>query len=206
MAFCPHCGKNVTDQATKCLACSKELKPIAPAGVKFKGTMMMQAPAPQAAATPEVPAPAAAQPAPPAAPPPAAAAPAAKPSEPKLSLKGTMIGGMGAAAVPPTKPAAPAPAPPAAAPAAPAPQRPPVADTPSSGEDVDDAGHFLVGDPMAPPEEAAPAPRPNPALGYTPPNTAQSPEGNGRILMVAVTAMAVMAAIAAAVARQMGLF
>ena len=31
MAFCPHCGKSVTDQASKCLACGKEFEPRAKA-------------------------------------------------------------------------------------------------------------------------------------------------------------------------------
>src|SRR6185369_5368001 len=40
MAFCPHCGKSVTDQASKCLACGKEFEPRAK-GARFKATMMM---------------------------------------------------------------------------------------------------------------------------------------------------------------------
>jgi pyruvate/2-oxoglutarate dehydrogenase complex dihydrolipoamide acyltransferase (E2) component len=40
MAFCPHCGKSVTEQAAKCAACNGELEPRGKA-VRFKGTMMM---------------------------------------------------------------------------------------------------------------------------------------------------------------------
>lgn len=120
MAFCPHCGKSVTDQASKCLACGQEFEPRAKAA-RFKGTMMMtpaQAPVPPAAASPPSPAvqPAAAKPQPA----PAAAAPAARPTTPGPSkvAKATMLGTGGLGLGPPTaagvKPGA-------------APQRPPPA-------------------------------------------------------------------------------
>src|SRR6185436_1842345 len=86
MAFCPHCGKSVTDQASKCLACGKEFEPRAKAA-RCKGTMMMTPaaiPTPKAApAEPakEPPKPAAAPAPTPAAPAAAAAPRAAAPSK-----------------------------------------------------------------------------------------------------------------------------
>jgi hypothetical protein len=40
MAFCPHCGKSVGDQATRCAECGGELEPRGKPA-RFKGTMMM---------------------------------------------------------------------------------------------------------------------------------------------------------------------
>ncbi len=42
MAFCPHCGKEISDDATACSACEREVKPPAKSGdAKFKGTILM---------------------------------------------------------------------------------------------------------------------------------------------------------------------
>jgi hypothetical protein len=46
MAFCPNCGKQIEDRATRCASCGNEVAPAGkPAqtggGAKFKGTMMM---------------------------------------------------------------------------------------------------------------------------------------------------------------------
>lgn len=145
MAFCPHCGKSVTDQASKCLACGQEFEPRAK-GARFKGTMMMSpgaaGPLPGRPATPaagtEQPA-AAAPPAPaPVAPP--APAPRAPTAAPSKVGKHTMLGTGGAGLAPPVaRPSAqqgalPKAPPPAAAPApiaAPA----PAARVPSSAGD-----------------------------------------------------------------------
>lgn len=187
MAFCPDCGKAVAEQAVKCLACGKELG--GPKGAaRFKGTMMMQAPAPAPAGT-----------AAPSAPEPAAVPkPAAKP------LKGTMIGGM-AAPAPPTAPAADAAH--APTPAAAAPKQ--ASDAANAADDGDGGdGRFLVGDPMAPPEATPaampPDQAPRPLRHRSPP--AAEPSPTGRAVLIALTGMAVMAAIAALVARQLGLF
>lgn len=124
MAFCPHCGKPAGEQATKCLACGKEIARAAVGGRGgFKGTMMMATPAvaapkgataasaiePESApmAKPQ----AAAKPAPVAPPPPAAEAPDPATDNRPSALKATMVGGMGVAAPMPR----PAPAPPPAA-------------------------------------------------------------------------------------------
>ena len=59
MAFCPHCGKSVAEQAVKCLSCGGELEAKGKPA-RFKGTMIMQpaaAPAAPAAAAPAAPAP-----------------------------------------------------------------------------------------------------------------------------------------------------
>ena len=65
MAFCPHCGKSVAEQAVKCLSCGGELEAKGKPA-RFKGTMIMQpaaAPAaPAAVAAPAAPAPVAAPP------------------------------------------------------------------------------------------------------------------------------------------------
>jgi hypothetical protein len=103
MAFCPHCGKSVTEQASKCLACGQEFEPRAKAA-RFKGTMMMQpgaASAAQAAGAAK-PAPAAkpVEPAKPAAA--AGAAPMRAPTPaPSKVGKGTMLGTGGAGLAPP---------------------------------------------------------------------------------------------------------
>jgi hypothetical protein len=42
MAFCPHCGKQITDDVIACPVCGKDLKPAQKAGSgKFKGTILM---------------------------------------------------------------------------------------------------------------------------------------------------------------------
>jgi len=42
MAFCPHCGKEISDDATTCSACEKEIKPPPKDSVaQFKGTILM---------------------------------------------------------------------------------------------------------------------------------------------------------------------
>ena len=64
MAFCPHCGKSVAEQAVKCLSCGGELEAKGKPA-RFKGTMIMQpaaAPAAPAAAAPAAPVPVAAPP------------------------------------------------------------------------------------------------------------------------------------------------
>jgi hypothetical protein len=109
MAFCPHCGKSVTDQASKCLSCGKEFEPRAKAA-RFKGTMMMQpagGAAPAAPAAPKPAPPAAAAPvaakaeATPAAAPAAAAAARAAAAAPSKVSKATMLGTGGAGLAPP---------------------------------------------------------------------------------------------------------
>jgi hypothetical protein len=112
MAFCPNCGKPVTEQASKCLACAQEFEPRAKAA-RFKGTMMMTpANAPQAAtAPPATAAPAAApapQPAPPAATPATPAARATTPGPSKVA-KVTMLGTGGMGIAPRLAPPGPAP-------------------------------------------------------------------------------------------------
>jgi hypothetical protein len=104
MAFCPNCGKPVTEQASKCLACGQEFEPRAKAA-RFKGTMMMTpAGAPAAAAQPataKAAAAPAAQPASSAATPATPATPGVRTTTPgpskvaKVTMLGT--GGMGIA-------------------------------------------------------------------------------------------------------------
>jgi hypothetical protein len=235
MAFCPHCGKSVTDQASKCLACGKEFEPRAKAA-RMKGTMMMTP-----AVRPQIPAAPAPEPAAPAKASPAAAAPAAplaaapRPTTPgpskvaKVTMLGT--GGMGLAPPrpagapgsgpkppPPAAAAAPAPAatPASAAPAqqapsaaaAPEPATPDraIPDEPSSPAAREDSQRFLVGDPMAP--TGGPA-------GSTA-RTGKRVSGDAvqdqvpqhktpLIIGVAMAGMAVIAAIGYATARLMGL-
>jgi hypothetical protein len=105
MAFCPHCGKSVTDQASKCLACGEEFEPRAKAA-RFKGTMMMSpgaagvlplkpaAPAPSTEPTATPPAAAIAPPA-------AQPAPRAPTPAPSKVGKHTMLGTGGAGLAPP---------------------------------------------------------------------------------------------------------
>lgn len=207
MAFCPHCGKNVTSEATKCLGCGKLFNSAQPPTKgKFAGTMMTKAPAPEASADAAPAAPAAAPPAPAAAAP-AAAAPAAVPApKPKpMSLKGTMIGGMGAPAAPPATETPATPATPATeTPATPATETP--ADAAKSERPrSESSGGFLVGDPMAPPD-STPAPVRLQAREPVPVDTRSEAQGSNRMLMVAVAAMLVMAAVAAGIAHKMGLF
>lgn len=112
MAFCPHCGKSVGEQATRCAECGGELEPRGKPA-RFKGTMMMSpgtAPLiqPPSAGQPRAthPAPQPGAPAPAAAPSPAAMAatlpmPAAGPiaeaaaaaaAKKPAALKATMLG------------------------------------------------------------------------------------------------------------------
>src|SRR5689334_10171320 len=103
MAFCPNCGKQVTEQASKCLSCGHELEAKAKSA-RFKGTMMMS---PAAVATPQAPATASPEPPKPApAPAPAAAPAAASPARGPASasskvMKATMLGTGGAGLAPP---------------------------------------------------------------------------------------------------------
>lgn len=130
MAFCAECGKSNVEQATVCDGCGKPMRSAGRGGAaRFKGTMIMGGVAPKAAPeptpTPAVAPSAAQQPnlafqatmmgpmtAPgSSAPPPAAGSvpPAAvptAPAAPRVSPKGTMIGGMGGLQIPPA-PAAP---------------------------------------------------------------------------------------------------
>jgi hypothetical protein len=220
MAFCPNCGKPVTEQASKCLACGQEFEPRAKSA-RFKGTMMMTpatAPQPPAAATPAAPAapPAAAKPQPS----PAAAAPAPRPTAPGPSkvAKATMLGTGGLGFAPPAglgaKPGAPVQPPPAAGAGAPlarpqaaAPEPAPAApqvQPAGGGQDpaADDSQRFLVGDPMAPAPAAQRGAR-----------RAGREDGEGNVpvqrttllLVIGVIGMAVIAAVGYATARFMGL-
>lgn len=153
MAFCPHCGKSVGEQATRCAACGGELEARGKPA-RFKGTMMMSpgtAPLiqPPHAGQPPATAPTPAAPAPaspvaatlpmPAVGPIAEAAAALAAGKKPSALKATMLGtgdGLGGiaqslGAMQPQQPPAPAPAPVAAAPApapAPAPTPAPLAE------------------------------------------------------------------------------
>lgn len=142
MAFCPHCGKSVTEQAAKCAACNGELEPRGKAA-RFKGTMMMSAgtapliqppnagqaraaaPAPQPALAPapaSIPSPTAAtMPMPATGPIADAAAAAKKPAALKATMLGTGEGGLSDLLKKAQQPATPAAAPAPAAAAAPAP-------------------------------------------------------------------------------------
>jgi hypothetical protein len=146
MAFCPHCGKSVTEQAAKCAACNGELEPRGKAA-RFKGTMMMSpgtapliqppnagqprntAPAAQPAAAPapaSIPSPTAATMPMPAAgliADAAAAAAAKKPAALKATMLGTGEGGLADVLKKAQQPAAPAPEPAPAPAHAPAPVR-----------------------------------------------------------------------------------
>lgn len=161
MAFCPHCGKSVTDQASKCLACGKEFEPRAKAA-RFKGTMMMTpaaVPLPkQAEPAKEPPKPAAAPAPAPAAPAAAAPAPAARAAAPSKVAKQTMLGtgGMGLAPPPQMAPArAPTPAPAQPPPAAGSLQPPPPA-----RDSIAPVPKPAAAPAAAAPAPAAPAPAP----------------------------------------------
>lgn len=107
MAFCPHCGKPTTKEATKCIACGKDIG-VQKKAARFAGTMMMSAndaavdaglraappKAPQPASVP--PPPAAAAAAPPA--PPAPAVPAPPPRKLAATMMGTGLPGAAGAA------------------------------------------------------------------------------------------------------------
>jgi hypothetical protein len=181
MAFCPHCGKSVTDQAIKCVACGGELEPKAKAA-KFKGTMMMTPgaalpdlmPKPAAQAAAAAPAPEAPAPKPPAAAPPPAAA-AAVPSK---VAKATMIGTGGAGLPPPVRGGGPLPQ--AAPPAAGAGPRPSI--DPALAE-TNRAPGFTA--PVAPVVHAAPPPEPRapaPAPAAAPAADAAAREDSQRFL------------------------
>ncbi|MFI5305965.1 MAG: zinc ribbon domain-containing protein [Polyangiales bacterium] len=177
MAFCPHCGKQVTEQATKCIACGGELEPKAKAA-RFKGTMMM-APATREAAAPTAqPAPAPAE-APAPAPPlealkAAAPTPAAPPKGPSKVMKHTMLGTGGAGLPPPARAAASMPqaAPPAAGAASRAAMDPALAETSR-------APGFNA--PVAPIARPAPAPQPE-APSPSPPDDKPQREDSQRFL------------------------
>lgn len=50
MAYCPHCGKRNTEQATACVSCGEPFEPEKkPGGSKLKGTMMMGGARPEGA-------------------------------------------------------------------------------------------------------------------------------------------------------------
>lgn len=97
MAFCPHCGKPTTKEATKCIACGKDIGAQKKAA-RFAGTMMMSAndaavDAGLKAAPPKAPQPASVPPPPVAGPAVVAAPPApAVPAHPPKKLAATMIG------------------------------------------------------------------------------------------------------------------
>jgi hypothetical protein len=171
MAFCPHCGKAVGEQASRCAACEGELESRGKPA-RFKGTMMMSpgtAPliAPPKAAAP-APAASLAATAPMPAPTPAALPVAPAESVHKPALKATMLGtgdgGLAAigknlggqpptAATPVVAPAPVAPAPIARPVPAPEPEpepEPARAAAPQLDAAEDDSKRFLVGDPMAP--------------------------------------------------------
>jgi hypothetical protein len=220
MAFCPHCGKSVTDQASKCLACGKEFEPRAKAA-RFKGTMMMS----PAAAAPLAPKPAAqpAKPAPaPAAPAPAAPA-AAKPTAPSKVAKHTMLGtgGMGLAPPPQPAPRAPTPAPavplppPAAGSLPPSPQPAPAAvakpaargnvwDADASADTEpppsEDSGHFISDEPPGSRDSAQ-----YQGHGRESGDTALPTQRTGKLLVVGIIGVLVIAALGYFAAKMMGL-
>jgi hypothetical protein len=163
MAFCPHCGKQVTEQAIKCIACGGELEPKGKAA-RFKGTMMMTpatAPGPTVSrpepAPPTEPKPAAAP-----APRPAAPAVAAAPQGPSKVMKATMLGTGGPGLPPPPgKPGA----------------KPPEAPPAAAGADASPWGAVAPAPPpaAAPAAPAAPtAPRPAPSAASPDPALAQT--------------------------------
>jgi len=246
MAFCPHCGKSVTEQATKCAACGGELEQRGK-GVRFKGTMMMspgtapliQPPnagqrntAPAQQPVPAAPAPSASTPPSPTAatmPMPAVgpiadAAAAALAGKKPAALKATMLGtgeaglagiakslqaqGQAAQAQPAAPAAAPSPAAPAAAPAAAAPQ--PAATTRREVQAEDDSKRFLVGDPMAPKEDAVPAPpkaqrAPAPRFSSDDMSTELPKDRSATFIIVGIVGVCVIAAIGYIAAKLMGL-
>ena len=235
MAFCPHCGKNVTDQASKCLACGKEFEPRAKSA-RLRGTMMMPSTGskPQTPAAPPDPAPgppaaAAVQPAMPV---PAQVAPRA--AGPSKVSKATMLGtgGMGlappfappggrptaagvapppAAGVAPPPAAAPSAAPPVASqrPAAPEPYMPePIAHGAASepSSDPEDSQRFLVGDPMAP-QGAPPRSSGRSSVRRSLDNINSLPpkQRTGALLGIGLIGMLLIATVGYFTARAMGL-
>ncbi len=221
MAFCPHCGKSVAEQASKCAECSGELEPRGK-GVRFKGTMMMSPGTAPLIQPPGAAKPAAAPVAPMAAtaPMPAAVMPAAssaadsqsaggkKPAALKATMLGTGEGGLGDV-LQALKAAAPAAAPPAPAPAAqaPAPARAvesavSQADAPLRREPLaeDDSKRFLVGDPMAPTHATKPAARAMSRFSQEIPK-----ERTGMWIGIGLIGVAVIAVFGYLAARMMGL-
>jgi hypothetical protein len=227
MAFCPQCGKSVTDQASKCLACGSEFEPRAK-GARFKGTMMMSPGA--AASVPQRPATPAAgteQPAAAAVPPPPAPQPAPRAPTPAPSKvgKATMLGTGGAGLAPPIgRPSAQsaaalpkAPPPAAAAPAAAAPAArdesdPALAattrqqtDASIAGTEREDSKRLLVGDPMA----QAPSAQTGGRAARRASDEAAIPGVNapsaGKLLGVAIGGVVLIALVGYLAARYMGL-
>jgi hypothetical protein len=208
----------VTDQASKCLACGKEFEPRAKAA-RFKGTMMMS----PAAAAPLAPKPAAeppkeaAKPAAPATPAAAAPAPAPRPTAPSKVAKQTMLGTGGMGLVPPPQraptpaPAAPLPKPPPAAgsvppqAAAPAPAKPEArpnvwdADAAADTEPPprEDAGHSFSDEPAAP--------RGSDQYGRESASAAVPTQRTGKMLVIGIVGLVVIAALGYAAAKMMGL-
>jgi len=230
MAFCPHCGKPVAEQAAKCIACGGELEAKAKAA-RFKGTMMMQvtpqapASAPAPAATPE-PAPVVA-PAPPA----AVATPvpaAASASVPSKVAKHTMLGtggmglGPGLPGLQPRVGAAPGAPPPPAGPSVPpvvpsvqpdaamarpsaaladtAP-KPAIAAAPAARED---SQRVLVGDPMAA-KSAAARQAPRISEDDEPVSSVVPGSSNAPAIVIGVVGVVVIALAGYIVARLLGL-
>jgi hypothetical protein len=219
MAFCPHCGKSVTDQASKCLACGKEFEPRAKAA-RFKGTMMMT----PAAAAPLAPKPAAEPPkeapkpaAPAAAPAPAPAAGAPRVTVPSKVAKHTMLGtgGMGLAP-PPGALRAPTPAPPAGLPQPPpaAGSIPPAGGTPASGPAPRSANVWdadAAADTEPPPREDAPRKRAADTGGYRasqPRESLDAPlptQRTGKLLAIGIGGLVLIVALGYLAAKFMGL-
>lgn len=222
MAFCPHCGKKVTEQASKCIACGNDLEPKAK-GARFKGTMMMSpgagaAPAAPAAAPNQAPAP---EPELPMAPPqPIAAAPRSPSPASSKVMKATMLGTGGAGLAPPAGLKAGAQAEAfaraavaaAAANATPAP--PPAAGSSAWAEQSTAASEELAAT-ERPPAQSPPASVAN-EPGAVPDPYAdrrgrESTEGvvpvlpTGRLLLIGVGGMLVIAAVGYLAARVMGL-
>lgn len=167
MAFCAECGKSNLDQATTCDGCGKPMRSAGRGGgpARFKGTMIMggaapkpaapqaptAAPAPTPAPAPQpnlafqatmmgpMTVPGSSAPPPAAGVPPVAAVPAA-PAAPRVSPKGTMIGGLNAFQIPgPPAPVASVTPVPAATPAS-----PPAAATPAPTYDGASTGASYV--------------------------------------------------------------
>jgi hypothetical protein len=229
MAFCPHCGKSVAEQAVKCLSCGGELEAKGKPA-RFKGTMIMQPAASPAAAAAPAPAPAPVA-APIAAPPAAASTPGmAVPTKPAPSkAKHTMIGtggaGLGPAMLADFKKAqaavaasAPPPPPAGALPGEPRLTDPALADTARNqgndsakpgpatpDDDGDDASsqRMLAGDPMAektaPKREFRPTPRPGDL-----PNVVQG-SSSKPVIVIAVIGVLLIAIAGYVAARLMGL-
>ena len=177
MSFCPNCGKAVTEQASNCAACCKELEPRAKAA-RFKGTMMMQA----GAAPPGMQPPAAEPPKPapaPAAVAPQVAAPAVnKPTGPSPSkvMKATMLGTGGPGLAPPgMRGSAAQPAAPGAAGQKPVAAPPPAAGTSPASKTANDLAfaETSVHQSMTGPIEAVAKPQPQPQAQPAAPSAAR---------------------------------